>query len=127
MNHLKNFEEMNEDTSGGGGYTGPIALASLSGMGNPVTSVPSAIPGDAAGATIGSGDIGSGWTAQKTKNSFRQKKDTTSDIFGTSKRRFSKLTRGMKKSKDGLFQMANDLGKIKDEKKIKSFKDFIKK
>lgn len=127
MKYLKNFKELLEDTSGGGGFTGPVALASLSGMGNPVTSVPSAIPGDAAGASVGSGDIGSGWKTAKTLNNFRAKKDTMKDIFGTSKRRFSKLTKGMKKPKEGLFQLANDLGKVKGEKNIKSFKDFVKK
>lgn len=35
--------------------------ANVSGMGAVVTSQPSSIPGDASGATTGSGDIGSGW------------------------------------------------------------------
>lgn len=140
MKHLKTItdwkmaNEINEDTSGGGGYTGPVAFASLAttaGMGAPVASQPSAIPGDAAGATVGSGDIGSGWSKAKTQNSLRNdfqtknRKRTDADLFGTSKRRNAKLTRGLKQQKkDGLFQM-NSPKKAKGN--IKSFSQFTKK
>lgn len=136
MKFLKKIDEnwMAEDTSGGGGYTGPVAFATLGatvGMGATVSSQPSAIPGDAAGATVGSGDIGSGWSKAKQLNSMRNdfqtknRKRTDADLFGSSKRRAGKLTRGLKQknSKDGLFQM-NKPKKTKGN--IKSFSDFTK-
>lgn len=135
MKYLKlfeNFEMANEDTSGGGGYTGGVAYATMAttaGMGPVVASQPSAVPGDAAGASVGSGDIGSGWSKAKTMNSLRNdfqtknRKRTDADLFGSSKRRVGKLTRGMKKkSSDGLFGM--NTPKKKGSGIIKSFSTF---
>jgi hypothetical protein len=140
MKHLNAFEKfenlpLTEDTSGGGGFTGPVAFASLantSGMGAVTTPIASNIPGDVAGSTPGSGDIGSGWSKAKTVNSLRNdmqgktRKRVDSDLFGTSKRRVNKLTRGMKKGGQdkGLFGMNTPK---KGKGTIKSFNDFNKK
>ena len=132
MRHLEKFETYNEDTSGGGGYTGGVAFATLangSGMGPVISSQPSAILGDAKGATTGSGDIGAGWSKAKQVNSLRNdfqtknRKNPTADLYGSSKRRAGKLTRGLKKGKhqDGLF--GTDLNK-KKKGVIKSFNAF---
>jgi hypothetical protein len=123
MKIVKKLEDwMAEDTSGGGGFTGTVVgLANSAGMGNVVSSQPSSIPGDAAGATWGSGDIGSGWSQAKKLN----KKKTDSDLFGSAKRRAGKLLRGFKDAKkDGLFQMNTPK---KGKGNIKSFSDFKKK
>lgn len=139
MKRISNFKEfsINEDTSGGGGFTGPVAFASLantSGMGNVVTSQPSVVPGDARGATVGSGDIGSGWPAAKLKKSLsndfqnqskNNRRKAESDLFGNSKRRVAKLTRNMKKKNDdGLFAMNSPKKKSGN---IKSFSQFTSK
>lgn len=127
---------MGATASGGGGYTGSVGFATLSntsGMGAPIASQPSSIPGDAAGATVGSGDIGSGWPAAKMKQNLKndmqgkKRRNPVSDIYGSSsKRRVGKLTRGMKgKNKDGGVFLANDLGP-KKAGKIKSFSAFTK-
>lgn len=128
-------EHLKEDTSGGGGFTGPVAFASLantSGMGAVVSPIASQTPGDVAGSTPGSGDIGMGWSKAKTVNSLRNdmqgksRKRTDSDLFGTSKRRNAKLTRGLKKNANdkGLFAINSPK---KGKGNIKSFKDFTKK
>lgn len=141
MKRISTFEEfeqlpLNEDTSGGGGFTGPVAFAGLAnttGMGNVVASQPSSVPGNVANATVGSGDIGSGWTKARQMNSMKNdfqyqsknnQRKAESDLFGSSKRRMSKLTRGIKKKNqnNGLFAMNSP----KKSGKIKSFSDFKK-
>lgn len=133
--NLEKVSKMIEDTSGGGGFTGPVAFASLantSGMGAVVSPIASQVPGDVAGSTPGSGDIGSGWSKAKTVNSLRNdmqgksRKRTDADLFGSSKRRNAKLTRGLKKNTNdkGLFAMNSPK---KGKGNIKSFKDFTKK
>jgi len=75
MRHLLTFKLFEE------GAAGVAAAVGGSGMGAVATSSPSATPGDAAGATIGSGDIGAGWQptvsrkdSNELKNSKRRKK-----------------------------------------------------
>jgi len=55
MKHLLSFKLFEE------GAAGVAAAVGGGGMGAVSTSSPSSTPGDAAGATIGSGDIGSAW------------------------------------------------------------------
>ncbi len=62
MSQIKDKTLLNEDG------VGAVSGGNVSGMGAVVTSQPSSIPGDTAGASTGSGDIGSGLSDSKNLN-----------------------------------------------------------
>jgi hypothetical protein len=64
----RNENKINEDG------VGCATLGNTGGMGAVVSSQPSIIPGNASGATTGSGDIGSGWNASISNNTKYQRK-----------------------------------------------------
>lgn len=66
MKHILSFKVFEE--GGGGGGVAAATGGNTSGMGAVVSPQASTIPGDVAGGTPGSGDIGSGWDPTVTRD-----------------------------------------------------------
>ena len=131
------IKQINEDVSATGGPSGAVggssvgstgvamANASISGMGNVVSSQPSSYSGvttdpgySAGGGVVGSGDISVPYNTGGKKVFQKMPSRKSDDRFGTNKRRKSKLLgtlKTMKKSND-----------MKPSKKLMRFDDFSK-
>jgi hypothetical protein len=133
----KYIREINEDVSATGGPSGAVggssvgssgvamANASISGMGNVVSSQPSSYSGvttdpgySAGGGTIGSGDISVPYNTGGKKVFQKIPTRKTDDRFGTNKRRKSKMMGALKTMKKA--------SEMKPSKKLMRFDDFSK-
>lgn len=133
----KYIREINEDVSATGGPSGAVggssvgstgvamANASISGMGNVVSSQPSSYAGvttdpgySAGGGTIGSGDISVPYNTGGKKAFQKIPTRKTDDRFGTNKRRKSKMMGALKTMKKA--------SEMKPSKKLMRFDDFTK-
>lgn len=91
-----------------------------SGMGAVITSQPSSIPGDASGATTGSGDIGSNWGSVATnRNVIPRKGNSKKDKMKKLAKQYANQFKGDEYKQGG----DKDVAKMPN---IKNFSDFIK-
>lgn len=104
---IKGLQEtiLNED---GVAYAGG---ANVSGMGAVVSSTPSSIPGDVAGATTGSGDLSTGFN----RNIIKRPENS---------RRKSKMKAKTKEMFKNISQFKSSMNKSKSTFKLKTFNDF---